>query len=174
MDREAMVEVAMKAIARQDTHEVDGIVELFSEDVSFMMPVLAAPLQVLAEDSGTPAAGVGITWTLVSGSATITPAGPTDPTGTASATLTAGAVDGPVVISATRQDAPGATVTFNLTISALGTLVVVEGDDQTLLAGIPSDPLQVELRDGGGAPVAGATITWSTTAGTPVRSGVWS
>ena len=126
----------------------------------------AAPLQVLAEDSGTPAAGVGITWTLVSGSATITPAGPTDPTGTASATLTAGAVDGPVVISATRQDAPGATVTFNLTVSALGTLVVVEGDDQTLLAGIPSDPLQVELRDGGGAPVAGATITWSTTAGT--------
>ena len=126
----------------------------------------AAPLQVLAEDSGTPAAGVGITWTLVSGSATIAPAGPTDPTGTASATLTAGAVDGPVVISATRQDAPGATVTFNLTVSALGTLVVVEGDDQTLLAGIPSDPLQVELRDGGGAPVAGATITWSTTAGT--------
>ena len=126
----------------------------------------AAPLQVLAEDSGTPAAGVGITWTLVSGSATIAPAGPTAPTGTASATLTAGAVDGPVVISATRQDAPGATVTFNLTVSALGTLVVVEGDDQTLLAGIPSDPLQVELRDGGGAPVAGATITWSTTAGT--------
>ena len=30
MDREAMVDVAMEVIARQDTQEVDGIVELFS------------------------------------------------------------------------------------------------------------------------------------------------
>lgn len=45
MDRDAMLDAAMKAIARQDTHEVDGIVELFSEDVSFMMPVLAEPLR---------------------------------------------------------------------------------------------------------------------------------
>lgn len=44
MDRQAMIEVAMRAIARQDTHEVDGILDCFAEDVTFMMPVLASPL----------------------------------------------------------------------------------------------------------------------------------
>lgn len=45
MDRHAMLDVAMQAIARQDTHEVDGILDYFSDDISFMMPVLAEPLR---------------------------------------------------------------------------------------------------------------------------------
>ena len=45
MQREAMLEVARQAMARQDAHDVDGVVELFAEDVRFMMPVLAEPLR---------------------------------------------------------------------------------------------------------------------------------
>ena len=126
----------------------------------------ALPLKVHAEDSGVAAGGVGITWTVVSGSATLVPSGVTDAAGDATATVSAGPVPGPVVVTATRQDAPGATVTFGLSVSVLGTLTVVDVDGQTLLAGTPSDPLRVELKNAGGTPIAGATITWATTSGT--------
>lgn len=124
----------------------------------------AAPLVVLADDSGAPAAGVGITWT-VGGGATLVPSGPTGADGRASATLTAGPEPGPVQVTATRQDAPGASVTFNLAVDALGLLEIVSGDDQTLRAGSASEPLVVRLLDAGGAPVPAATISWSTSAG---------
>ena len=58
----------------------------------------AAPLVVLADDSGLPAVGVGITWT-VAGDATLVASGPTDASGRASNTITLAAA-GPVEISA--------------------------------------------------------------------------
>ena len=125
----------------------------------------AAPLQVNALNSGVPAAGVGINWT-ITGDATLVASGPTDAAGNASATVTAGTTSGAVTITATRQDAPAATAVFNLTVNALGALTIVSGDTQTLAAGVASAPLEVELTDAGGLPVAGATINWSTTAGT--------
>lgn len=124
----------------------------------------ALPLVVVADNSGVPAAGVGIDWVLT-GDATLVPGGLTDANGQSSATITAGLTPGPLVVTATRQDAPAATVTFNLVVGALGTLDVISGADQTLLANTPSEPLVVRLTDAGGAPIAGATITWSTTAG---------
>jgi hypothetical protein len=45
MNQEAMVRVAETVIARQDDGDVGGIVELFAEDCSFMMPIHARPLQ---------------------------------------------------------------------------------------------------------------------------------
>ena len=125
----------------------------------------ALPLQVNALNSGVPAAGVTINWT-VAGDATLVPGGPTDAAGNATATVTAGATAGAVTITAARQDDPTATAVFNLTVDALGSLMIVSGDAQTLAAGVASAPLEVELTDAGGAPVAGATINWSTTAGT--------
>ncbi len=125
----------------------------------------ALPLQVLAEDSGNPAAGIGITWT-VTGDATVTASGATDASGNASATATAGSTAGPVAVTATRQDDPGVSVTFNLNVTALGTLTIAAGDGQTLQSGVASAPLQVELTDAGGLPVAGATIDWTTSTGT--------
>jgi outer membrane autotransporter protein len=96
----------------------------------------------------------------------VAPSGVTDAAGHATATVTAGPSVGPVSVTATRQDAPGVSVTFNLTVSNLGTLAIVAGDDQLLAAGVPSAPLEVELTDADGTPIAGATIDWTTTAGT--------
>jgi hypothetical protein len=72
MDRQAMIDVAAKAIARQDDGEVGGIVELFAEDVSFMMPVLPEPLRgrdALREnvEETWPEATTGIEWFAVDG-----------------------------------------------------------------------------------------------------------
>jgi hypothetical protein len=40
-----MIEVAQRSIELQDMGDVDGIVELFAEDCTFMMPVLREPLR---------------------------------------------------------------------------------------------------------------------------------
>ncbi|KFN47677.1 autotransporter outer membrane beta-barrel domain-containing protein [Arenimonas metalli] len=127
----------------------------------------AAPLQVNATNSGLPAAGVTINWTVTAGTAVLSaPTSVTGATGDSAITVTAGATPGAVTIVASRQDDPAATATFNLTVDGLGTLVVASGDGQTLAAGDTSDPLEVELRDAAGLPVAGATITWTASAGT--------
>ena len=123
------------------------------------------PLVVLADNSGTPAAGVGITWA-VAGDAVLVPGGPTNASGQASATVTAGAGTGPVTVTATRQDAATASVSFSLTVAAPGSLQPVSGDGQSLQAGQPSAPLVVRLLDGAGNPVAGATVNWTTDNGT--------
>lgn len=124
----------------------------------------ALPLVVVADDSGAPAAGVGIDWVLT-GDATLVPGGATDANGQSVATLTAGLTPGPITVSAARLDAPAVTVTFNLAVGPLGTLDIVSGDAQTLLANVASEPLVVVLRDANGAPIAGATVNWATSAG---------
>jgi hypothetical protein len=45
MDRDAMTKIAETVIARQDDGDVEGIVELFAEDCTFAMPVLADPIR---------------------------------------------------------------------------------------------------------------------------------
>jgi hypothetical protein len=45
MDREAMIELVDTVTKRQDVGDVDGIVELFAADCTFMMPVLAQPIR---------------------------------------------------------------------------------------------------------------------------------
>jgi outer membrane autotransporter protein len=127
----------------------------------------AAPLQVNAQNSGVPAAGVVVDWAVASGDATLSAATSiTDGTGNAVVTVTAGATPGPVVITATRQDDATATVSFDLANDSLGTLTILSGDAQQLAAGVPSEPLEVELKDAGGLPIAGAVVSWATTAGT--------
>jgi outer membrane autotransporter protein len=127
----------------------------------------AAPLQVNASNSGVPAAGVTINWSVTAGAAVLSaPTSVTNGTGDATISVTAGATPGAVTIVAARQDDPGATATFNLTVDGLGTLQIVAGDGQTLAAGSTSEPLEVALVDAAGLPVAGATISWSASAGT--------
>ena len=125
----------------------------------------ALPLQVLAQDSGAPAAGVGINWT-VTGDATLVAGGPTDAAGNATATVTAGTTPGGITITASRADAAAVTATFNLTVEALGTITIISGNGQTLLAGQASAPLEVELRNAAGVPITGAVVTWNTSVGT--------
>ncbi len=125
----------------------------------------ALPLQVTALNGALPAVGLTVNWT-VAGAATLVPGGVTDAAGNTSATVTAGATAGAVTITAARQDDPTVTAVFNLVVNGLGSLTIISGSGQTLTANVASAPMEVELRDAGGVPVIGATITWSTTAGT--------
>lgn len=126
-----------------------------------------APLVVQIVDPAPDLSGIPITFTVVSGSATLAPAtAVTDVAGTASTTVTLGTTPGPVVVQATAPG--GVSYTFNLSVN--GTLIVtgttaVSGDGQNLVVGVPSAPMVVELL-GNGAPLAGVTITWTTSNGT--------
>lgn len=124
----------------------------------------AQPLRVRVDNSGTPLAGATVLWSLT-GDATLVPGGTTDAAGETTAQVTAGTTPGPVVVTASRQDNPAIQVSFQLAVSTPGALAIVSGDGQSLVAGTPSEPLVVELRDGAGAPVPGATIQWTTDAG---------
>ncbi|WP_290885682.1 autotransporter domain-containing protein [Arenimonas sp.] len=142
--------------------DIDG-----NDQTTLPNTAFATALQVNATNNGFGAVGVGIDWTVTGGDATLSAATSlTDNFGNAAVTATAGATPGPVTISAVRQDDPTAIVVFNLTVDALGTLTVSGGDGQTLAAGATSAPLQVELRDAAGNPVAGATVDWTATVGT--------
>ena len=129
--------------------------------------VLPLPLVVQLVDPAPDLSGVPVTFTVLSGSATVSPSLVlTDVTGQASTTVTLGLTPGPVVIQAT---APGGVVTqFNANVT--GTLVVTGistsgGDAQTLTPGVASAPMVVQLV-GNGVPVVGETVVWTTSAGT--------
>lgn len=129
--------------------------------------VLPLPLVVQLVDPAPNLSGVPVTFTVVSGSATLAPGLVlTDVAGQASTVVTLGQTPGPVVIQAT---APGGVVTqFNANVT--GTLVVTgitagSGDAQTLTPGVASAPMVVELI-GNGVPVVGETVVWTTSAGT--------
>ncbi|MFY2764382.1 autotransporter domain-containing protein [Arenimonas sp. MALMAid1274] len=127
----------------------------------------ALPLQVTALNSGIAAPGVTINWAITGGAGTLSSnATVTSATGAANITVTSGATPGPLTITATRQDDPAATVTFTLTVEALGSLTIVGGDNQLLGAGVTSAPLQVALENAAGNPVAGAVVSWTTSGGT--------
>jgi hypothetical protein len=55
----------------------------------------------------------------------------------------------------------------------MATLVIYAGNGQVVAPGFPSDPLQVELTNGG-LPVVGATITWAISSGPGTLSGATS
>jgi outer membrane autotransporter protein len=108
-----------------------------------------------------------VTWTVISGTGTVSPASTvTDASGTAGTTLTLGATPGTVQVLASIQG--DGTQTFTVTINGTlvgTTLTIVSGDGQTLATGAASSPMVVELKDGA-TPLAGMTIFWSTNNGT--------
>ncbi len=115
-----------------------------------------------------PMSGIPITFTVTSGSATVSPTTVlTDVNGDASATVTLGLTPGPVTVLA-QVTGGGASATFNATVTGTlvtGALTIVSGDGQILTPGVASAPMVVELR-GNGSPLAGQTITWATSSGT--------
>lgn len=82
---------------------------------------LEAPLRVLVRrvDTGVPQAGIPVSWTVESGSATLVTAsvGTSDAQGVASATVQMGASPGPVRIRAEAADHAGARVAFQLFVA---------------------------------------------------------
>ena len=71
MDRTEMTITAETVIARQDVGDVDGIVALFAEDVTFMMPILPEPLRgrdaLRANVKGWPKAVTNTEWVAIEG-----------------------------------------------------------------------------------------------------------
>ena len=123
-----------------------------------------SPLVVEATVNGSPQAGLGIVWTVTSGTAVISSVsngGVTDGAGLSSASITFGAVEGTVVITATRSDDPTVSQSFTLFATVTRTLGIVSGDNQTGAPNAPlATPLTVLAQDNG-ANAAGITILWS-------------
>lgn len=71
MDRSSMIEIAEIVIARQDDGDPDGVARYFAEGCTFMMPILAEPLQgrdALREHAkGWPTSTTGIEWVAIDG-----------------------------------------------------------------------------------------------------------
>jgi uncharacterized protein YhjY with autotransporter beta-barrel domain len=90
----------------------------------------ASPLVVLANDNGSPAIGVTIDWVVSSGDSTLSSGtSVTDGSGLATISVTAGASNGITTITATRQDAPSAFATFNLSVGTNIYTLVANGSN---------------------------------------------
>ena len=74
--------------------------------------------------------------------------------GNATSTQVPGPVNSANVITMVEGAVPG------------GSLSIISGNNQSLPPGTPSAPLVMELRNGSGNPVSGATINWSSSNGT--------
>ncbi|MEO8160389.1 MAG: autotransporter domain-containing protein, partial [Arenimonas sp.] len=137
----------------------------------------AQPIVIEVHDGNNqPAPGQSITWSVLSGPATLlTTGGITDPNGRASTTFNYGPTPGTSIIQAIGAADPNG-VRLQATVTSLGSnqdLSVVSGDAQALVEDTSSAPLIVELRDFANMPVAGATISWSASNGsmaTPTSS----
>ena len=132
---------------------------------------LPIPLKVrLLNASGGPVAGETIQFLVALGSATVaTPYATTDALGEASTQLLLGSAAGPVGIYVVPEDAEGPSVWFTANVGGLvaaSSLSIVSGDGQSLVPDVASAPLVVVLKDASNAPVAGATVNWSSSAGT--------
>jgi uncharacterized repeat protein (TIGR01451 family) len=92
---------------------------------------LAVPLVVHAQDNGADVAGVGITWTVQAGSATVTPSGATDAAGLANATVTLGA-NGAVTIRAARADDATVYVDFAASTAQIQDIVGLTPEERDL------------------------------------------
>ena len=122
---------------------------------------LAQPLVVHAANDSTSAAGVAINWSASGGATLSSPQTFTDATGITSVhILNVGSGPGPVVVTGTRSDNPGATVSFTITI-ILPSLVIVSGDGQSgFTSTTVASPLVVEALLGS-SPQANVPITWT-------------
>jgi uncharacterized protein YhjY with autotransporter beta-barrel domain len=132
---------------------------------------LPAPLVVETRLNGVAQSGIGITWQVVSGDATIaSTTGATNGAGQASATIDLGPTPGAVVVTARRNDLPTILVSFTINSLLVRSLAIVSGNSQT---GTPNAalgaPLVVNAQDNG-TNAAGVTINWSASGGAILSS----
>ena len=125
-------------------------------------------VQVLGTD-GNPYAGATVTFTVVSGSATIVPATQqTANDGTASTLVTFGSTPGPVTINATVAGLAPVTFSLNATTVQVtpATLTIVSGDKQSGNTGTTlSQKLVVKVTGSDMNPFGGATVAFAVTTG---------
>src|SRR5688572_8465450 len=122
-------------------------------------------LVVRATDAtGAPVAGVAVTFTVTAGAGTVQPGiATTGANGSASTTWTLGAAAGAQTVSATATGTNAVVFTATARENSARSLTIVSGSGQTQAVNtlLPA-PLVVRLLDGTGAPVAGATVLFST------------
>jgi uncharacterized protein YhjY with autotransporter beta-barrel domain len=132
-------------------------------------------LSVQALLNGASESGVTINWSVVSGTATVTPTvNPTDNNGFSRAQVTLGTTPGPVTIEARRADVPTQVQTFTLTIvqQQLVKPSTNSGDNQTGVPGQPApQPLAAQALSNG-APESGVTINWTVLSGDATLGGI--
>ncbi len=133
---------------------------------------LAQPLVVHAGNDGTSAAGVAINWSASGGATLSSPQTFTDAAGMTSVRiLNVGSGPGQVVVTGTRSDNPGATVSFTITI-ILPSIVIVSGDGQTgFTSATVASPLVIEALLGS-SPQSNVPIAWTITGGDATVSSV--
>jgi hypothetical protein len=128
------------------------------------------PLRIVLTDaSGAPAAGVSLTWSVLSGGGTVVGASSTDADGSSSGTYTAGTTSGlkRIKVSVDGAPSPGFFAVFALFVQPgpARRLVRAAGDAQT---GFTSNtlpiPLQVTAVDSLGNGVPGVAVTWTASA----------
>ena len=128
---------------------------------------LAQPFVVEVRDqNGSPMAGTTVTFTVTAGGGTLSATtDTTDANGIASTSLTLGRQPGPNTVEATVDGLM--PVTFSATGLAVARMLdKVTGDGQEGASGAAlAEPLVVLVQDQNGDPLAGATVTFSVTAG---------
>ncbi|HEX8317903.1 Ig-like domain-containing protein [Longimicrobium sp.] len=127
----------------------------------------AQGVTVEARDAaGRPVTGVAVSWTVVDGGGSVTPAESVTGTGGASATWTRGVAPGTQTLRAAT--ASGATVVFSTTVTAgaPSQLVKSSGDGQRARVGQPLPaPLVARVVDRNGNGVANAAVAWTVVSG---------
>ena len=128
---------------------------------------LAEPFVVsVLDQNGNPLPGANVTFTVTAGGGSLSATtDTTDADGRAAATLTLGSQPGPNTVKATVAELE--PVTFTATgLTVPQSLTQISGDEQKGPAGAAlPEPFVVEVRDQNGTPFAGATVTFTVTAG---------
>ena len=142
--------------------------------------VTTPPSVKVTDAVGNGVSGVSVTFTLVSGNGTLSPASPatvvTNASGIATLTTwTLGAAAGANSVSAAASGLAGSPITFNAT-GTVGTPTAVSANSvttQSATAGsAASAPPSVRVTDAGGNPVSGVSVVFAMTAGGGVLSPV--
>jgi len=131
-------------------------------------PVPVAPRVVVRDAFNNGVAGVNVQFTVSAGGGSVTgPATVTDGIGNASVgSWTLGGSPGSNTLTATFPGTALPPVVFSASAAATGSLTVAGGNNQGAMAGtaVPTAP-SVRVRDAGGIPIAGLTVTFAVTAG---------
>ena len=124
---------------------------------------LTSPITVhLVDQSGTPMAGVVITWSVIAGGGTLDSAtSTTNASGDALVNWTLGTTAGSDTLKAVTANGVTAFVAETATADAAANIAKVSGDLQTVSVGSTAAPLVVKTVDQYGNPVAGVTVNWS-------------
>jgi Bacterial Ig-like domain (group 1) len=130
---------------------------------------LAQPISVQVTDvSGNPIIGAVVTWTVLTGGGSVASAtSTTDSNGNASVIWTLGPTPGTNTLRASIATGASADITATGVAGPVAAgMTIVSGNNQAIAVNGTSAALVVHLADAAGNPVAGVTVTWTTTGGT--------